>query len=92
MTLLSVLVHVLTETNRHAGHADILREQVDGAVGHAAGRAGPQELGSTFWANHRAKIERAARAAAPGRTDEQPGGHAPFEESPSAPACADVER
>lgn len=25
--------HVLTETNRHAGHADILREQLDGAVG-----------------------------------------------------------
>ena len=90
--LFAIMVHVLGETNRHAGHADILREQVDGAVGHAAGRAGPQELGSTFWANHRAKIERAARAAAAGRTDEQPGGHAPFEESPSAPACADVER
>jgi hypothetical protein len=28
--LFNVLVHVLTETNRHAGHADILREQLDG--------------------------------------------------------------
>ena len=31
--LFNVLVHVLTETSRHAGHADILREQLDGATG-----------------------------------------------------------
>lgn len=28
-----VLVHMVEETARHAGHADILREQIDGAVG-----------------------------------------------------------
>jgi uncharacterized protein DUF664 len=28
-----VLVHMIEETGRHAGHADILREQIDGAVG-----------------------------------------------------------
>ncbi|AFR10273.1 DinB family protein [Nocardiopsis alba] len=27
------LVHMIEETGRHAGHADILREQIDGAVG-----------------------------------------------------------
>ncbi|HUQ57588.1 DinB family protein [Lentzea sp.] len=31
--LFNVLVHVVTETARHAGHADILREQLDGATG-----------------------------------------------------------
>ncbi|WP_082115462.1 DinB family protein [Lentzea aerocolonigenes] len=31
--LFNVLVHVLSETARHAGHADILREQLDGATG-----------------------------------------------------------
>ncbi|MDX8030450.1 DinB family protein [Lentzea sp. BCCO 10_0856] len=31
--LFNVLVHVLTETARHAGHADIVREQIDGATG-----------------------------------------------------------
>lgn len=31
--LFNVLVHVTTETARHAGHADILREQLDGATG-----------------------------------------------------------
>lgn len=28
-----VLMHMLEETARHAGHADILREQIDGATG-----------------------------------------------------------
>ena len=31
--LFNILVHVLTETSRHAGHADILREQLDGSTG-----------------------------------------------------------
>jgi hypothetical protein len=32
-----VLVHMIEETGRHAGHADILRESVDGAAGLFAG-------------------------------------------------------
>ncbi|HEX3325912.1 MAG TPA: DinB family protein [Actinomycetota bacterium] len=28
-----ILVHMIEETARHAGHADILREQIDGTVG-----------------------------------------------------------
>ncbi|WP_433558693.1 DinB family protein [Pseudonocardia xinjiangensis] len=28
-----ILQHMITETARHAGHADILREQIDGTVG-----------------------------------------------------------
>ena len=31
--LFNVLVHRVAETARHAGHADILREQLDGATG-----------------------------------------------------------
>ena len=54
--LFNVLVHVLTETNRHAGHADILREQLDGAV-EVAGRD------AAFWEQRRAEVERAAREA-----------------------------
>ncbi|MDZ5622359.1 DinB family protein [Nocardioides bizhenqiangii] len=33
VTLGRILVHVIVDLARHAGHADILREQVDGAVG-----------------------------------------------------------
>ena len=29
-----VLVHMIEDTVRHAGHADILREQIDGGTGH----------------------------------------------------------
>jgi hypothetical protein len=61
VTLFDILVHVLTETSRHAGHADILREQLDGAVAFAARPA----KDAAFWENRRATIERAARAAPP---------------------------
>ncbi|MEV7196038.1 DinB family protein [Streptomyces sp. NPDC093510] len=37
VTLFNVMVHMLTETGRHAGHADILREQIDGSTGTAPG-------------------------------------------------------
>lgn len=33
VTLHQILVHVLTDLARHAGHADILRESIDGSVG-----------------------------------------------------------
>jgi Protein of unknown function (DUF664) len=32
-TLHTILVHMIAETNRHAGHADIVRETIDGAAG-----------------------------------------------------------
>lgn len=33
VSLFTVLVHMLTETSQHLGHADIIREAMDGAVG-----------------------------------------------------------
>jgi hypothetical protein len=62
--LFNVLVHVLTETNRHAGHADILREQLDGAVGAGPEGAAAQDKPAAFWQDRFDTIERAARAAA----------------------------
>ncbi|MGK5742715.1 DinB family protein [Micromonospora sp. URMC 103] len=61
--LFNILVHVLAETSRHAGHADILREQLDGATGVAAWDADTQH-DAAFWEARRARIERAAKAAA----------------------------
>ncbi|WP_435156420.1 DinB family protein [Amycolatopsis sacchari] len=60
--LFNILVHMLTETNRHAGHADILREQLDGATGAAAEYTNMQR-DAAFWAARHAEIERAAKAA-----------------------------
>ena len=37
VTLHQILVHVATETHRHAGHADIVRELIDGAADDHAG-------------------------------------------------------
>lgn len=64
--LFSVLVHVLSDTTRHAGHADILREQLDGQTGVAAGQR--EQIDTIAREAHRAKIEKAARAASPART------------------------
>lgn len=60
--LFNVLVHVLTETSRHAGHADILREQLDDSTGTASEHAN-QQRDAAFWEARRATIERAAKAA-----------------------------
>ncbi|HEY2791370.1 MAG TPA: DUF664 domain-containing protein, partial [Micromonosporaceae bacterium] len=59
--LFNVMVHVLTETSRHAGHADILREQLDGSTGTAAYAIPTRD--DTFWQARRAEIDRAAQAA-----------------------------
>jgi uncharacterized damage-inducible protein DinB len=59
--LFNVMVHVLTETNRHAGHADILREQLDGMVG--VGPVTSRVQDAAEWEAHRSRIEQAARRA-----------------------------
>ncbi|MER5478926.1 DinB family protein [Streptomyces sp. NPDC002734] len=61
--LFGVLVHVLGETVRHTGHADILREGLDGRTGLRPEHE--QRIDEEARAAHRAKIERAARAVAP---------------------------
>ncbi|KAB1947718.1 DinB family protein [Micromonospora sp. ALFpr18c] len=62
VTLFTILVHLLTETSRHAGHADILREQLDGSIG-VAGWDTEAQRDAAFWQARRAHIELAARAA-----------------------------
>ena len=63
--LFNIMVHMLSDTTRHAGHADILREQLDGAVGMTAKSAPLHGHDSAFWETRRATIEQAARAAGP---------------------------
>ncbi len=61
--LFNVMVHMLAETHRHAGHADVLREQLDGVVGNNTTTSVLDESSTSMWADHRAKIENAAKAA-----------------------------
>jgi hypothetical protein len=65
--LFTIMVHVLTETSRHAGHADILREQLDGTVGTDAQSAALQEDDAAHRDSRRARIEQAAKAADPAK-------------------------
>lgn len=66
VTLQQILVHLVAETARHAGHADILRELIDGAVGNGPGDPNIADHGDSGWAAHHARVEAAARAASGG--------------------------
>jgi Protein of unknown function (DUF664) len=63
--LFNILLHILTEANRHAGHADILREQLDGRVGTDPESAASHDYDAAHWQNRYSKIEQAARAVDP---------------------------
>ncbi len=69
--LFNIMVHILSDTTRHAGHADILREQLDGAIGMNARDASSVEDDSALWKARRAAIERAARAVDPASAPSQ---------------------
>lgn len=49
-TLRILLVHVIAETARHAGHADILREGLDGARGRQSSSTNLPEMSEATWA------------------------------------------
>jgi hypothetical protein len=65
VVLFNILVHVISDTNRHAGHADILREQLDGAAAIAADNPNLPQHDATWWESYYARVERAARTAEP---------------------------
>lgn len=60
--LFNILVHLLAETSRHAGHADILREDLDGAAGTDAEDMAVNQHDPAFWIQRREVIEAAARS------------------------------
>jgi uncharacterized damage-inducible protein DinB len=57
-TLGYLLVHLLAETAHHAGHADILREAIDGRGGRDHDEVGDEE----HWRDYVAKVQAAADA------------------------------
>jgi uncharacterized damage-inducible protein DinB len=60
-TLHLILVHVVAETNRHGGHADIVRELIDGAVGLRDGNDNMAPVDHTWWDDYRDRLEQLAR-------------------------------
>ncbi|MQY07223.1 DinB family protein [Actinomadura macrotermitis] len=64
VTLHRILVHVIAETHRHAGHADIVRELIDGAAGMREDNDNLPE--QVAWREHWQRVEQAAKDAAGG--------------------------
>jgi uncharacterized damage-inducible protein DinB len=63
VTLHRILIHMIAETNRHAGHADIVRELIDGAAGLRADNDNMAPGDTAWWESYRARLESAARQA-----------------------------
>ena len=66
VTLHRVLVHLIAETHRHAGHADIVRELIDGGAGVRQGRDNMPPVDRAWWESYRERLEDVARRAASG--------------------------
>ena len=63
VTLHRILVHMIAETDRHAGHADIVRELVDGTVGLRVDNDNMAPGDRAWWESYRGRLERVAREA-----------------------------
>jgi len=63
VTLQRILVHVVAETHRHAGHADLVRELVDGQAGHRAGNSNLPDGDAAWWSAYRDRLQAVADAA-----------------------------
>ncbi|WP_191299118.1 DinB family protein [Lentzea cavernae] len=63
VTLRHVLVQVSIELHRHAGHADVVRELIDGAVGMQDGNSNMPPVEPSWWAGHHARLEEIAAAS-----------------------------
>jgi uncharacterized protein DUF664 len=63
VTLHRILVHMIAETQRHAGHADIVRELIDGTVGLRRDVDNMAPGDEAWWSEYRDRVERGAREA-----------------------------
>jgi len=61
VTLEYVLVHLQHDLSRHAGHADIVRELIDGSVGTSAERSNLPDHDADWWRAYVERLEETAR-------------------------------
>jgi len=55
-TLGRILVHMIAETHRHLGHADIVRELIDGEVELRANSSNLPEGDQSWWPEYRNEL------------------------------------
>ncbi len=65
VTLHQIVVHNVAETNRHAGHADIVRELIDGSAGMRPQSSNLPNRDAEWWASFRDRLESIARTFRP---------------------------
>ena len=63
VTLRRILVHMISETDRHAGHADIVRELIDGTAGLRQDNSNLAPGDQAWWGSYRDQLERIAKEA-----------------------------
>ena len=63
VTLHRILVHIIDETSRHAGHADIVRELIDGGAGDRPDSKNLPSVDAAWWESYRARVEQAAMSS-----------------------------
>ena len=64
VTLHTILVHLIAEYHRHAGHADIVRELIDGTAGLRADNGNLPDGDEEWWQTHHGRVDAAARTFA----------------------------
>ncbi|MBC7677586.1 MAG: DUF664 domain-containing protein, partial [Pseudorhodobacter sp.] len=55
-----VLVHLVAEVHRHAGHADVVRELIDASAGLRAGGTNLPERDPQWWSSYRERLAQQA--------------------------------
>jgi len=63
VSLQQILVHVIAETHRHAGHADLVRELIDGEAGLRADNNNLPDGDQAWWQDYRERLEQIASEA-----------------------------
>jgi hypothetical protein len=61
VTLHQIAAHLIAELHRHAGHADIVREQIDGAAGMLPTADNLPAVDAGWWPSYVERVETAAR-------------------------------
>jgi uncharacterized damage-inducible protein DinB len=64
-TLHRLLVHVIAETDRHAGHADLVRELIDGAAGISPDFSNLPDVDASYWPDYVSNLEAIAATFRP---------------------------
>lgn len=72
VTLGWLLTHMIAETDRHAGHLDIVRETIDGERGHRSGVSNVPDLDDDWWRAYVARLRALAESYPAPDGDDEP--------------------